>query len=72
MQEGKISVRLFFWTCQIPLTFDTLNHDTLLDKLSYLCISGISKHLLASYVSNRLQIISFDNQNGTNYKRGQF
>ena len=43
--------------------FDTFNHDILLDELSYLGISGISKDLLASYLSNRQQYVTVDNQN---------
>ena len=39
-----------------------LNHDILIDKLSYLAISGISQDLLATYLSNRQQYVSFDNQ----------
>ena len=60
MQEGKVPVRVFL---DMSKAFDTLNHDILLDKLSYLGISGISKDLLASYLSNRQQYVPFDNQN---------
>ena len=64
MQEGKVPVGVFL---DMSKAFDTLNHDILLDKLSYLGISGISKYLLASYLSNRQQYVSFDNHN---YDRG--
>ena len=60
MQEGKVPVGVFL---DMSKAFDTLNHDILLDKLSYLGISGISKDLLASYLSNRQQYVRFDNQN---------
>ena len=60
MQEGR-SLFESFWTCQKPLT--QLIMIILLDKLSYLGISGISKDLLASYLSNRQQYVSFNNQN---------
>ena len=56
MQEGKVPVFL-----DMSKAFDTLNHDILLDKLSYLGISGISKDLLTSYLSNRQQYVRFDN-----------
>ena len=60
MQEGKVPVGVFL---DMSKAFDTLNHDILLDKISYLGISGISKDLLASYLSNRQQYVRFDNQN---------
>ena len=60
MQEGKVPVGVFL---DMSKAFDTLNHDILLDKLSYLGISGISKDLLASYLSNRQQYVRFDDQN---------
>ena len=60
MHEEKVPVGVFLDKSK---AFDTLNHDILLDKLSYLVISGISKDLLASYLSNRQQYVSFDNQN---------
>ena len=60
MQEGKVPVGVFL---DMSKAFDTLNHDILLDKLSYLGISGISKDLLASYLPNRQQYLRFDNQN---------
>ena len=60
MQEGKVPVGIFL---DMSKAFDTLNHDIVLDKLSYLGISGISKDLLASYLSNRQQYVRFDNRN---------
>ena len=60
MQEGKVPVGVFL---HMSKAFDTLNHDILLGKLSYLGISGIFKDLLASYLSNRQQYVRFDNQN---------
>ena len=60
MQERKVPVGVFL---DMSKAFDTINHDILLDKLSYLGISGISKDLLASYLSNRQQYVRFDNQN---------
>ena len=60
MQEGKVPVGVFL---DMSKAFDTLNHDILLDKLSYLGISVISKDLQASYLSNRQQYVRFDNQN---------
>ena len=59
MQEGKVPVEVFL---DMSKTFDTLNGDILLDKLLYLCISGISIDLLASHISNRQQCVSFHNQ----------
>ena len=60
MQEGKVPVGVFL---DMSKAFDTLNHNIFLDKLSYLGISGISKDLPASYLSNRQQYVRFDNQN---------
>ena len=60
IQEGKVPVAVFL---DMSKAFDTLNHDILLDTLSYLVISGISKGLPASYLSNRQQYVNFDNQN---------
>ena len=48
MQEETVPVEVFL---DMSKAFDTLNHDILLDKLSYLEISGISKHLLALSLS---------------------
>ena len=58
MHKGKVPVVVFL---DMSKAFETLNHDILLDKLSYLGISGISKDLLASYLSNGQQHVSFDN-----------
>ena len=62
IQEGKVPAGVLL---DMSKTFDTLNHDILLDKLSYLGISGISKDLLASYLSNRQQYVSFVDRNFT-------
>ena len=57
MHEGKVPVGVFL---DMSKAFGTLNHDILLYKLSYLGISAISKDLLASYLSNGQQHVSFD------------
>ncbi len=40
--------------------FDTLDHEILLEKLSYYGISGTSHNLITSYLSNRNQFVDFD------------
>ena len=38
--------------------FDTVNHNILLDKLSYYGIRGLSLDLLKSYLSDRMQYVA--------------
>ena len=40
--------------------FDSLNHDILLDKLSYYGVNGTAITLLKSYLSNRKQYVKID------------
>ena len=40
--------------------FDSLNHDILLDKLSYYGVNGTAKTLLKSYLSGRKQYVKID------------
>ena len=40
--------------------FDSLNHDILLDKLSYYGVNGTAKTLLKSYLSDRKQYVKID------------
>ena len=40
--------------------FDSLNHDILLDKLSYYGVNGTVKTLLKSYLSDRKQYVKID------------
>jgi hypothetical protein len=39
--------------CDLEKTFDSVNHDILLSKLSYCGINGEAKSLLKSYLHNR-------------------
>ena len=46
-----------------PKTFDTINYDILLDKLSYYGISGTALKLLKNYLLDRKQYVVYDNCN---------
>ena len=48
--------------CHLDLAkaFDSLNHDILLDKLSYYCVNGTAKTLLKRYLSDRKQYVKID------------
>ena len=52
--------------------FDTVNHDILIDKLSYYGIRGISNQWFKSYLSNRKQYVSINgfNSDTMNIKHG--
>ena len=41
--------------------FDTLNHDILLDKLSYYGVDGTALQWFDSYLSNRSMYVEIDN-----------
>ena len=43
--------------------FDSVNHDILLNKLSYYCIKNDTLSWFESYLSNRLHYVSIDNEN---------
>lgn len=45
--------------------FDTLNHDILIDKLSYYGLDVNAIKLFKSYLSNRMQFVSFMDSNST-------
>ena len=40
--------------------FDTVNHNILLDKLSYYGIRGLSLDLVKSYLSDRMQYVQYN------------
>ena len=40
--------------------FDTINHDILIDKLSYYGIRGTALHLIKNYVTNRVQFVNLN------------
>ena len=66
----NINYKLFISTISIDLkkAFDTINHDILLNKL-YIYIygfRGITLSLLKSYLTNRYQYVSYNNNTNSN------
>ena len=58
MDRGKIPLNIYI---DLSKAFDTLNFEILLDKLAYYGIKGIANSLIRSYLTNRQQIIEYDN-----------
>ena len=40
--------------------FDTINHDILVDKLSYYGLRGTALHLIKKFVTNRVQFVNLN------------
>jgi hypothetical protein len=58
MDKMKIPINIYM---DLSKAFDTLNHDILLEKLSFYGIQDKAKALLSSYISNRKQYVEFNN-----------
>ena len=58
MDKGEIPFAIFI---DLSKAFDTLDHITLMHKLSYYGVHGTALTLFQSYLSNRKQYVKFDN-----------
>ena len=58
MDRGKIPLNIYIG---VSKAFDTLNFEILLDKLAYYGIKDIANSLIRSYLTNRKQIVEYDN-----------
>ena len=56
LDNGKISVNIYI---DLAKAFDTLQHETLLNKLAYYGVRGKVNDLIRSYLTNRKQIVDF-------------
>ena len=57
LKNHKIPINFYI---DLAKAFDSLNHDILLDKLSYYGVNGTAKTLLKSYLSDRKQYVKID------------
>ena len=57
LKNHKIPINFYI---DLTKAFDSLNHDILLDKLSYYGVNGTAKTLLKSYLSDRKQYVKID------------
>ena len=57
LKNHKIPINFYI---DLAKAFDSLNHDILLDKLSYYGVNGTPKTLLKSYLSDRKQYVKID------------
>ena len=62
-EKNKFMLGVFV---DLSKAFDTVNHDILLTKLSYLGITGNYLKWLGSYLSNRKQYVPYDNDRKSN------
>jgi hypothetical protein len=58
MDKMNIPINIYM---DLSKAFDTLNHDILLEKLSFYGIQDKAKALMSSYISNRKQYVEFNN-----------
>jgi len=58
MDKKQTPLNIFL---DLSKAFDTLDHSILLNKLKHYGVSGASLRLLESYLSNRKQMVKFDN-----------
>ena len=58
MDRGKIPLNIYI---DLSKALDTLHFEILLDKLAYYGIKGIVNSLIRSYITNRKQIVEYDN-----------
>ena len=56
LDNGKIPVNIYI---DLEKAFDTLQHETLLNKLAYYGVRGKVNDLIRSYLTNRKQIVDF-------------
>ena len=56
LDNGKIPVNIYI---DLAKAFDTLQHETLLNKLAYYGVKGKVNDLIRSYLTNRKQIVDF-------------
>ena len=57
LKNHKIPINFYI---DLAKAFDSLNHDILLDKLSYYGVNGTAKTLLKSHLSDRKQYVKID------------
>ena len=57
MDKNDIPITIFL---DLSKAFDTLDHNILLDKLSYYGINGTAYKLMESYLTNRKQFVEID------------
>ena len=57
LKHHKIPINFYI---DLTKAFESLNHDILLDKLSYYSVNGTAKTLLKSYLSDRKQYVKID------------
>ena len=55
-----ISIGIFI---DLKKAFDTINHDILVQKLSYYGLRGVASKWISSYLENRSQFVSYNNVN---------
>ena len=69
MDSGDVPISIFL---DLSKAFDTLDHDILLDKLSYYGVKETALSLFKSYLSNRKQYVEYLNttSNFTDIKTG--
>ena len=69
MNSGDVPISIFL---DLSKAFDTLNHDILLDKLSYYEVKATALSLFKTYLSNRKQYVEYLNttSNFTDIKTG--
>ena len=60
IDDGGTSIGVFL---DLSKAFDTVNHDVLLDKLSYYGINNETKYWFSSYLKNRKQYVCVDGVN---------
>ena len=59
LDDGIIPINIYMYI-DLSKAFDTLIHCILLDKLSYYGVNGVTKNLLQSYLSNKHQVVDFN------------
>ena len=69
LKNHKIPINFYI---DLAKAFDSLNHDILLDKLSYYGVNGTAKTLLNSYLSDRKQYVKINDVKSSiqSYKTG--